>query len=477
MAFTEIRSFQGGLADSDYKGMSGSFGTNSYGLDLHNASGLLQANWALTKSSGSTVTDLIIHTVASSDGSTYFAGDAGKIYKRTSGGTWSNVYTTGSSARICGFAEYNGYFFWATSTTLYRMAIGGDWATGITQYNGTTWTTSGTTWSGAYIDTSWHVMKQVGSSLYIGAGQYVTIVDSAFAVSTNGLDLPPGWVTVDIEPWNDNLLIGAYNTVNDTSALYIWDGYSESWSSQIPVPESRVYSIVSDGQIAYVKAGKSGNLYEFLGNMVQLVKQIPGTYTSAKTEIVNPDAMTLYNGKLLMGVSNDTSNPCLQGVYTFGSPNKDYQRVLDLSYILSTGSKATVSIGSIGVDNGTVFISWKDGSTYGVDVIDFTTRYNNANYETVVMGGNKPSANFKRVAVNFLPLPASCSVTVKYRTNGATSYTTLGTTSTTGKTNLLISTPINCETIQFQVVLGTSTSNTPQVNSINVEYDRPGTLS
>jgi hypothetical protein len=208
-----------------------------------------------------------------------------------------------------------------------------------------------------------------------------------------------------------------------------------------------------------------------------LVKQIPGTYTSAKTEIVNPDAMTLYNGKLLMGVSNDASNPCLEGVYTYGSPNKDYQRVLDLSYIISTGTKATISIGSIGVDNGTVFISWKDGSTYGVDVIDFTTRYNNANYETVVMGGNKPSANFKRVAVNFLPLPASTSVTVKYRTNGATSYTTLGTTSTTGKTNLLISTPINCETIQLQVVLGTSTSNTPQVNSINIEYDRPGTLS
>jgi len=480
MAYTEIRNFQGGLADSDYKGASGSFGVDSFGLDIHDASGLLRANWKLTKSSGSTVTGLVLFTVAASDGNTYFADDAGKIYKRTGAGSWSSVYDAGE--RICGFIEYNGYFIWATDDTLFRMAIAGDWVSGITQYNSSseTWTTSGTTWASPAIDTSWHVMKQLGTALYVGAGQYITIVDSAFAVSLlgNGLDLPPGWKVIDIEPWNDQLLIGAYSTTQDQSAIFIWDGYSDSWSAQIPVPEPKVYSIVSDGQIAYIKAGQRGNIYEFLGNAVRLVKQIPGSYTSSATEIVNPDAMTLVNGRLLMGVSNATGNPCKQGVYQYGSPNINYPRVLDLSYILSTGNKTSVSIGSIKVDNGTIFVSWNDGANYGVDVVDYTARFDNAEYITTVIGGNEPDATSRRIAVNFKPLPASCSIDIYYRINGATSWTQLGSQVTTAnKTNYISSKPIKFRTIQFRLVLGTNSTNTPEVNSIVIEYERPGITS
>lgn len=482
--YTEIKNFQGGLADSDYRGLPGSFAPGSYGLDIHDKSGLLRANWKLTKDSGSTVTDLIIHGFAGSDGSTYFGGDSGKLYKRTSGGSWSNVRT--ESARITGFTEYNGYFMWSVSNKLFRMLIAGDWTDGAVQVykaSTTSWSSTLTdvTWTGNEVDTSWHLMSRLGVDLYIGAGQYITYVTTAFVVSIQALDLAPNWVVKPMAIWNDNILFGASNAATDESALFTWDGFSDSWSNQIPVPEPQVHAIASDGQIAYVKAGTQGNIYTFSSNGLTPIKQIPGDYTLSATEIVYPNALNLKNGKLLLGLSKNGGNPANEGVYTFGSPYVNYTKVLDLSYVVSQAVLSAIEIGAIIQDSGNTFIAWKDttgAAAYGVDKIDYSNRYATATYITTLIGGNKPDAIMARLAVNFKKLPASCTIDLSYRKNGDTSWTALGSQVTTlNKTNYLVSQPIKFETIQFRLILGGNSTNTPEINSINMEYERPNIMS
>jgi hypothetical protein len=94
----ELKSFKGGKSDYSDRGIYGSFKA-SKNLDIRGTEDVLTCNYALvadgTGASGADtiVTDLINFWVNATDGNTYAFGDTGKIYKRTSAGVWSNVYT------------------------------------------------------------------------------------------------------------------------------------------------------------------------------------------------------------------------------------------------------------------------------------------------------------------------------------------------------------------------------------------------
>jgi len=95
MSAITFDSFSGGLSDGNRIGVSGSF-LFGQGLNFKDNPDQITANKAAVKNSGTTVTDLV--KWISNDGTTtYFYGDAGKIYKRTSGGTWSLLRTVANS--------------------------------------------------------------------------------------------------------------------------------------------------------------------------------------------------------------------------------------------------------------------------------------------------------------------------------------------------------------------------------------------
>src|SRR3990167_4880392 len=170
----------GGLADSKYSGIEGSF-YRCVGVDGHSTPGLLQVQQKLTKNSGSTVDALAKVTVAASNGySFWFSSTTGKIWARTSGGSWSLAYTTVAGAGTSGCSgamEYNGFIYWATQSRLHRIAIANaddawasvdlDWATF------------------AVTNASYHPMALQDLTLFIGDGNRVTSVTSAFVFNNN----------------------------------------------------------------------------------------------------------------------------------------------------------------------------------------------------------------------------------------------------------------------------------------------------
>lgn len=466
--FIEIKDFSGGLADSGYRGTAGSFGMGSNGIDIHSTPGLLQSEFKLTKISGTTVTDLITCGFSGSDGSTYFGGNNGKIYKCTSAGVWSLENTLASA--ILGMAEYNGYFYVAISNLLYRVAK----ATGMGSL------ASWQTWTGTEVSTINHQMIHgTNGALLIAAGQYVSMIDASNVWNAEALDLAPGWIVNGLATYADNQLLLAYNTQYDQSACIVWDGYSDSWLYQVPCAENIINAVLSDGQVVILQAGGFGNIYQFNGNApLTLINQLPGNYTGTATMKVYGEAMQFYYGNILMGVSNSSGNPCDEVVFRLGRHNQNYPRILDKAFIISTGYTSGIDIGSI-IQDGTVFyISWKNttgGTTYGVDKIDYTALANGV-YETGILGSNSDlieGIKYESVTVNFEPLPASCSITLKYRTNGSTSWSTGETINTTNATSYRFesSFPIEAKTIEFQLTLASSGVTTPAINSLLIEYD------
>ena len=135
----ELKSFKGGKSDYEDRGIFGSF-KKSKNLDIRGLEDVLTCNYALVADgTGATgadtvVTDLINFWVNASDGNTYGFGDSGKIYKRTSAGVWSLVYTDGDG-EITGAYEWfdpnTSYLYWTTSTKLHRHVITGNWTTDV----------------------------------------------------------------------------------------------------------------------------------------------------------------------------------------------------------------------------------------------------------------------------------------------------------------------------------------------------------
>src|SRR3990167_1913717 len=99
-----------GLADSKWSGIEGSV-AECVGLDIHSTPGLTKVRQKLTKESGSTVDALEEISVAVSTGESFwFSSTSGKIWRRSSTGTWLLVYTTSAGAGTSGCSgaiEYN----------------------------------------------------------------------------------------------------------------------------------------------------------------------------------------------------------------------------------------------------------------------------------------------------------------------------------------------------------------------------------
>mgnify|MGYP001223814111 CR=1 FL=1 len=158
-----ISDFKGGISEDRYKGIRGSF-QFGYGLDIHSSNDVLRCQQKLKKDSGTTVTELILFFLATSNGRFLAFGDAGGIYEKISG-TWTKVYTD-SNGRISGAEEYNGYIYWATSTNLSRIAIGGTFP-GNVQHN---WKT--------LESAEWHTMKSIAALLMICNNDWIATVNS-----------------------------------------------------------------------------------------------------------------------------------------------------------------------------------------------------------------------------------------------------------------------------------------------------------
>jgi len=413
-----IDRFDGGISDRPNRGVSGSF-RFGHGINLRDNLSVLTCNQKLKKESGSVVTELIHFFVVATDGNTYGFGNAGGIYKRTSGGTWSLLQTDADGA-IRGAAEFehnNGsgtyvkYLCYATQTKLKKVPLSSP---------GSAPTTVGTFAQG--ISGDWHTMILALGVLLVCDGDRLAMLDYEGAFNATALRLPPDLKAQALIEQGEDAIIGAIERARSQRGwAFGWRKDLPSWAYRRNIQGKGVTALAffESGMLAIT--GSSTIKYWDLVNLIPL-KRLPGGGG------VNPGALDEYKDVPHFGVWGGSKN----GIYSYGRTDKNGAFSLNLEYLISPVvgagtlaqietkmADANVEIGAVAAPGDTLLVSWKDGSTYGVDVID-TANKAPAVYEGLQFDANHPESqklwrSIKAVAAE--PLPDGTSVKLKYRTN------------------------------------------------------------
>jgi len=452
----------GGLSTGTKVGVSGSFAAGR-GLDIYTDPDLLSVNRRTTLDSGATVTDLVKWQKKLGT-SSFFYGNTGRLYNRTAAGVWALDRSVGASSGN-GLEVFNSILYYSRDAFLGSRTAAGVFNDAVVALNN---------------DADWHPLKSFLNVLAVGNGNTLSTLSTA-NVLTNAFSLPAGLKIKCLEVVGDYLAIGAWSgatiTENDEGYLFFWDGVATTYNSYITVKESGVNALIYDDNQLIVFAGTKGNFYVATGSELIKLKRLPGIGTSYAD--VWPGAVTRWNGRTHFGVSGETgSATMIQGVYSWGSVEKNYPAVLNLEYPISTGTTTgtTLQIGSVGAMSPTeLFIGWRDGASFGVDLVSTTTPFASATYESVVFDGGNPFQGkvFYKEKVTMAPLPTNTTVAVAYRTDRNTAYTTIGTITGDGAmTEFVFFEHIVANAIQFRLTLSVSAGTAaPQISSVSFEYD------
>lgn len=376
------------------------------GFDIHSEPGIIKVNQKLTKESGSVVVDFIKKMLPCSDGNTYGFGDTGKIYKRTSGGTWTLEATAAPAAGTAGIRdafEDQGYIYYTMELRIGRVAVGAP----------TNWAGRNDSWATfTNGDALFHPVAKVNLVNYIGDKNFVAQIEDGI-FTAEALDIKNPLRVRSLGIFDTELLLGTY--VNDNinaTEIFRWNTWSVSFTNSDPISEKGINAFLKMDNEVLVNAGEKGNLYIYDGSKLRKGKRIPGNWGIGKKAIVHQDAAADFNIPIF-GFSNVSGNPCLLGVYGYGSYSSDYSPVLTLEYVPSHGKVIDVEIGSITIVDDYILVSWKDGSTYGVDKLDSTAKYGSAYMETRIMFPDRKSQNrFTQVRVPYRLLPTGTDLQI-----------------------------------------------------------------
>lgn len=465
----------GGLSNSKWSGQPNSV-YKLVGFDIHSEPGIINVAQKLSKNSGSTVTELCKWQVASSNGRTYhFSSESGKIWERDSAGNWSLVYTTSPAAgeaKCLGAIEYQGYIYWATQSRLHRIlatnAEGSSEWTANAAPNYATFTVT---------DASWHPMMEHPDQLilYIGDGNLLAQVNAG-TFTANALDIKSPLRIKSLGRIGTDILLGTYVNDNITKTnLLRWNGWSVSFTTADEIDEVGINAFLPGDNVVFVQAGKAGNIYIYDGYKLNLWKKIPGVYSPTKYGEVYPNAVGNLEGQILFGFSNGTGNPADQGVYRLGRYSADYKYVMDMPYPISQRSSGelvttSVEIGSVLVAGFNVFVSWKNGSSYGVDMLDYSNKLEKAYLESrVAVVKREVNTNVSKIFVPYVSMPSGTSIPISYSKNYG-SY--IATTPVVDTDRLIVNADMegfSFNTIQVKLAPVVSGNDAPSFESIGIE--------
>lgn len=474
LAFQEFN----GLSDSLWSGIKGSF-YKFIGLDARSAPGSVTVQQRLAKDSGTTITEFCKVSITASDGShLWFSSTSGKIWREVAG-AYTLVYTTvptSGSAGCQGAQEYNGNLYWATEKYLHFCTI-----TTLSNFSGVTlnWQlfTNG--------NASYHPMVVQNLMLFIGDGNIVHFVDSSnnydvVSSSQNFLTLPKPLIVTTMIPLDIDLVIGTIITSDVNFCKIVrWDTIQAQYQFAEPVWENGVNALFWDGNNIIANCGTYGKLYKYNGQYLESYKRIPGTFTPTATAIINPNAVGLFKGCSIFGLSQVTGNPCEQAVYGLGSYDPKYPEIMSIDFPISTGNLNNIQIGAILVDGLNVFVSWYDLNTtsYGVDKLDWSNKYASAYLETIriTFDPTEMTAIF-RMWANYQSLPTGCNLAFKYYKNPDDA-----TVVTPGNSNIqdtflnqvYVEENIESRTIRERVEFTVSGNNAPVVEAIGISPTNP----
>lgn len=329
-------------------------------------------------------------------------------------------------------------------------------------------------------DTDYHPIEQIINKLVIGNGRYVATWD-ATTYTPHELTFPSGWRVRCFGLWREYLAIGCWRGTGiddyDQGIIFFWDGISDTYNFYINVPEGGINAMIGSQSTLYIVAGYEGHLLEYKGgDKATKVKQIPQLGAGEQIEI-HPAALTVWRTLLRIGAGVTDSSAVEQGVYTWGSLNKNYPDSLSYDYTISTGNSenSNIEIGMLLPIDKNLLIGWKDNISYGLDSVDPSGNpYADGSIEFLIRdeGNIYKEKTVDLIRADFEALASSESIGLQYKLDRASSWSTEETETTAAKENLRVQVNNSRHReYQVRVNLKTSTTTSPAVLGVTVAED------
>jgi hypothetical protein len=224
------------------------------------------------------------------------------------------------------------------------------------------------------------------------------------------------------------LLVGTRYENRNLGRVLRWDTVSESWIADDTVEEDGINAFIRDDNYVYVQAGSFGKMFFYNGEKLEPFMRIQGEWSPSKRALIHRTSVATLLGIPIFGLSNSAGDPALEGVYSLGSYSKDYPKVSDLSFPISSGNFAGVTIGGVLPKGADLYVAWKDGTSAGVDKLDYSAKYASAYIETVLLDGGDSRGVLKTMleaCAYYASLPANTGVTFGYKRTYETDYATI----------------------------------------------------
>lgn len=467
-----VNMFYGGISEASKAGLKGAYG---YGdnLDFKSDLDALTIQIKTTKDSSTTITAFPKWIEKDPvTGKTFAYDEAGGFYVK-SAGTWSAL-TAATTSHGQGMKIWNDYVYLRKDSAIARYGPLSS-SPGMTQ-----------SWQSSNVQTvNDHApILDFAGNLYFANGRYLAGWDET-TFTYNQVKLASLWNIRTLDVIGDKLSMGGQqgSTVSsfETGLLAIWDGTGQPGDG----PTDFTYTsgaVNATGVIdntLFLVAGSVGNLYYYNGNIIK-VRQLSNLLTGSSYLEIFPGAMSAHRGDLYIGVAGNTDSTTIsQGAYAYGYASKNYPRALYIPNVISTGTKTGTGmrIGAIcGVGPNEFYVGWKDGSSYGIDLVSGTTPYALATFYSLWFDDGAPHIQKETdiIKFTFKPLLSGESMDFYYRKDRASGWTALtpNAVQATGDTeSRCVLTPMSLwKEIQFRVDLKTSGSTAPSLLSVSAVF-------
>lgn len=446
---TLINQFFGGIADDSRKLSSSEFQLTKH-FDIFSNPQRLTPYRSLEADTndGSTATGMKQYFVrdfvyASTSAKLYGLGQTGAgltkiVYKddATTGNWTLPASSEGNGAVLNGcFFEYKDYLWGFQGTTsLFKWGL----------LSGTPSITNAAATVGATITSVANGIIAADGNAYLAYNNVIVRIAPGGTITDSAKTVPDTYKITSLTNYGSYMAIAAApkSTYNGQSKVFIWNLSSDLFVETIDWGEGelRVLELV-EGILVGISdlylnnstgAGRGSMIVRiYSGGAAQVFKEI---FTQALTGKTIPTAKAIKNNRLFWAakiMTNSAGTEYVEGIWSFGRKNGNYPFAITLDIIDENIN--TSGIQGFGTAANYFFISHSnDGSIDKTN--DAATYAFTSVLETQInpFGAVELSKRLEMFTVHTAPLPSGASVTVKYKFDSDTSFTTIGTFSTQG---------------------------------------------
>lgn len=296
------------------------------------------------------------------------------------------------------------------------------------------------------IDLPHHVLVGRDDVVYITDGRYIASLQQAnpavafdpntpstYTWNPTALDLPEGYVAATLSEYGTYLIIGTYFTEvlnrGNRADIFPWNKISQSFNNPICSKGNGVWqSVEYNNRLFALYDRTQQKLVQTNLSAYEVLRELRLT---TGDKMMHPDGIDVLDEEVLMGIGTRSSAVAGCGIYGYKQTDAE-TALLHLKSTLSQGETG-VEIGSVlNVGEGRVFVTWKKGTTYGVDLFDdnvidaYDTSYVVSPYTVIAREGSKKT--FKTIEVSLgKKLITGQGIRVSYRANRDDAWTILKT--------------------------------------------------